>query len=67
MKTYELYIEEDGQTQEMGELTRTTTDEYTTWKIKLEYSGFVFYGTEAQLQEMLNNMSPNYIIGKEIQ
>ena len=69
MKTYELFIEEDGCTRIAGEIIRTpdnSNDGNTKWEINREGGSFVFYGSKQQLKAMLNNMTPNFIIGKEV-
>jgi len=69
MKTYELFIEEDGCTRIMGEIIMTPNHRYTgntKWEINREGGEFVFYGTKAQLQAVLKQMTPNFIIGKEV-
>ena len=68
MKTYELFIEEDGCTWLTGELIRTPDplrQGDTKWEVFWEEGSFVFYGGKHQLEAMLRTMSPNFIIGKE--
>ena len=69
MKTYELFIEEDGCTWLTGELIRTPDpmrDGNTKWEVYWESGSFVFYGGKHQLKAMLRTMSPNFVIGKEV-
>jgi hypothetical protein len=69
MKTYELFIEEDGCTWLTGELIRTPDplrQGDTKWEVYWEGGNFVFYGGKHQLKAMLSTMSINLIIGKEV-
>tara|TARA_R110002110_G_scaffold208855_1_gene421082 strand:+ start:1047 stop:1259 length:213 start_codon:yes stop_codon:yes gene_type:complete len=69
MKTYELFIEEDGCTRIMGEIIMTSdnsNDGNTKWEVYWGGGSFIFYGGKQQLKAVLNNMAPNFIIGKEV-
>lgn len=68
MKTYELFIEEDGCTWLTGELIRTPDplrQGDTKWEVFWEGGSFVFYGGKQQLKAMLRTMTPKIVIGKE--
>ena len=67
MKTYELFIEENGYTWLSGELIRTPDplrQGDTKWEVYWEGGSFIFYGGKHQLKAMLRKISPNLMIGR---
>tara|TARA_A100001515_G_scaffold125959_1_gene110986 strand:+ start:5141 stop:5350 length:210 start_codon:yes stop_codon:yes gene_type:complete len=68
MKTYDLFIEEDGCTWLTGEIIRESDplgQGNTRWEVNWESGSFLFYGGKNQLKAILRTMKPNFIIGGE--